>query len=131
MSIESSLNDTGNPSTPIPSVVSGIPSTPLVATIVVPEVLVLTPTHHVFSTRPIATNPFGSLFGMSGYNSQSIPSVSNPFSFGMPNMMSQLSSSIPMTNVNPIFGPGGMAPQHAPLSLGEGHIPQKNPTIGG
>jgi hypothetical protein len=43
-------------------------------------------------------NPFGSLFGTPRYNSQSIPSVSNPLSFGIPNMMSQFSSSIPTTN---------------------------------
>jgi hypothetical protein len=83
------------------------------------------------STQPIGTNPFGSPFGMLGYNSQSIPSVFNPFYFGMPNMMSQLSSSIPTTNENLIFGPGGMAPLYAPLSFCEGHIPQTNPMVGG
>jgi hypothetical protein len=82
------------------------------------------------STQPIVTNPFGSLFGTPGYNSQSIPSVSNPFSFGMPNMASQLSSSIPTTNANPSFGPGGMAPPRTPLSFGGSQIPQTNPTVG-
>jgi hypothetical protein len=99
--------------------------------VVVPEVPILTPTQPVVSTQPIVMNPFGSLFGMPGYNSQSIPSVSNPFSFGMPNMTSQLSSSIPVTNANPSFGPGGMAPLHTPLSFGGGHIPQMNPMVGG
>jgi hypothetical protein len=84
----------------------------------------------VVSTQPIVTNPFGSLFGTPGYNSQSIPSVSNPFSFGMPNMTSQLSSSIPANNENPSLGPGGMAPPHTPLSFGGGHIPQTTPTVG-
>jgi hypothetical protein len=76
-------------------------------------------------------NPFRSLFGTLGYNSQSIPSVSNPFSFGMPNMTLQLSFSIPKTNANPSFGHAGMAPPYAPVSFGGGHIPQTNPTVGG
>jgi hypothetical protein len=83
------------------------------------------------STRTIQMNPFRYLFGMPGYNSQSRPYVSNPFSFGMPNMMSQISSSIPTTNANPSFGPGGMAPLHIPLSFGGVHIPQMTPTVGG
>jgi hypothetical protein len=49
----------------------------------------------------------------------------------MPNIKSQLSSSIPIANVNPSFGPGGMAPPYAPLSFGGAHIPQTNPTVGG
>jgi hypothetical protein len=131
MSFESSPNNTGSPSNPIPSVVSGIPSTPSVVMIVLPEVPVLTPTHPVVSTQPIQMNPFKSLFGTLGYNSQSIPSVSNPFYFGMPNMNLKLSSSIPVTNANPSFGPGGMAPPHTPLYFGGSHIPQKNQTVGG
>jgi hypothetical protein len=53
------------------------------------------------------------------------------FSFGMPHVTLQISSSIPATNANPSVGPGGMAPPHTPLSFGGGHIPQMNPTIGG
>jgi hypothetical protein len=49
----------------------------------------------------------------------------------MTNMMSQLSSSIPMVNVNIIFGPRGMDSLYSPLSFGGGHIPQMNPTIRG
>jgi hypothetical protein len=45
-------------------------------------------------------------------------------------MMSQISSSILATNSNPNFGPRGMAPPHAPVSFGGGHIPQMNPTVG-
>jgi hypothetical protein len=45
-------------------------------------------------------------------------------------MMSQISSSILATNSNPNFGPRGMAPPHAPVSFGGGHIPQTNPTVG-
>jgi hypothetical protein len=131
MSTESSPKDTGSPSTPIPTVVNGVPSTPSTTMVVVPEVPILTPIRPVVATQPIVTNPFGSLFGTPGYNSQSIPSVSNPFSFGMPNMTSQLSSSIPATNANPSLGPGGMAPPHTPLSFGGSQIPQMNPTVGG
>jgi hypothetical protein len=54
----------------------------------VSEIPTPTTTQPVDSTRTIGTNPFRSLFGMSGYNSHSIPSIFNPFSFGMPNMMS-------------------------------------------
>jgi hypothetical protein len=45
--------------------------------------------------------------------------------------MSQLSSFILVTNANPSFGPGRMAPPYAPLSFVGGHIPQTNPTVGG
>jgi hypothetical protein len=80
------------------------------------------------ATQPIVTNPFGSLFGTLGYNAQSIPLVSNPFSFGMPNMTLQLSSSIHANNTNPSIGPRGMAPLHIPLLFGVAHIPQMTPT---
>jgi hypothetical protein len=36
-----------------------------------------------------------------------------------------------MTNENPSFGPGGMAPPHTPLSFGGCNIPQTNPIVGG
>jgi hypothetical protein len=86
MSTESNINDTGSPSTPILYVISGIPSTPSTTMVGVLEILGPTATQTVVSTRPIEMNPFGSLFGTPGYNSQSIPSVSNHFSFGMTNM---------------------------------------------
>jgi hypothetical protein len=44
MSIESNLNETGSPLTPIPSMVSEIPSTHLATMVLVSEVLVLTAT---------------------------------------------------------------------------------------
>lgn len=68
---------------------------------------------------------------MPGYNYQYITSASNSFSFGMPNMASQLSSSIPTTNANPSIGPGGMAPSYNPLSFGGTQIPQTNPSVEG
>ena len=76
-------------------------------------------------------NHFRYIFGTPCYNYQSIPSISNPFSFGIPNMMSQLSSSIPAANENRIFGLGGMNPPYYPLSFARVQIPQTNPTIGG
>jgi hypothetical protein len=49
----------------------------------------------------------------------------------MPNMTSQLSSSIPTTNLNPSFGSRGTTPPYGPFPFGGGHIPQMNPTVGG
>jgi hypothetical protein len=98
---ESSQKDIGIPSTPIPSVFNGTLLTPSTTMIVVPEVLIITPIQPVVATQLIVTNPFGCLFGMLGYNAQTILLVSNPFSFGMPNMTTQISSSIPSNNINP------------------------------
>jgi hypothetical protein len=130
MSIELSKKDTGIPSTHIPIVVDGTPSMPSTTTVVVPEVLVITPIQTVIATQPIIMNTFGSLFDKPGYNAQFIPSVSNPFSFGMSNMTSQLSSSIPKNNTNSSIGLGRVAPLHIPLSFGGVHIPQTTPTAG-
>ena len=63
MSTESSPNDRESPQTPIPSVVNGVPLTPSTTTVVVPEVLVLTLTQPVVSTRPIQMKLFHSLIG--------------------------------------------------------------------
>jgi hypothetical protein len=125
MSTESDPNISGSPSTPFSSVISGIPSTPSSSMVWVSEVPSSSATQPVSSTRPTGMNPFRSLFGMSSHDSQSIPSASNPFSFGMPDMTSQLSSSISTTNVNPSFGSGGTTPPYVPFSFGGGHIPQE------
>jgi len=125
MSIESNLNVLEISLTPLSSVINGILSTPSSSTMEVSEVPASSATKPVSSTGPRGTNPFRSLFGMSIHNSQSIPLASNPFTFGMPNMMSQLSSLIPTANANPSFGPGGTIPPYAPFSFGGGHIPQK------
>jgi hypothetical protein len=85
----------------------------------------------VSSTRPMGMNPFRYIFGMSSHDSRSIPSASNPFSFGMPDMTLQLSSSISTNNVKPSFRFGGMTPPYVPFSFGGGHIPQENPKVGG
>jgi hypothetical protein len=130
MSIESSQKDTRIPLTPIPFVVNGTPSTPLTTMVLVSKVPFITPIWTMVATEPIVTNPFGSLFRTSRYNAQSIMSVSNPLSFGMLNMTSQLSYSIPTNNKNPSIRLGGMAPPHIPLSFGGDHIPQATPTDG-
>jgi hypothetical protein len=97
--------------------------------VVVPKVPIITPVRPIVNTQPIVTNPFGSLCHSSGYNTQSIPIVSSPFSYGMPNFTSQFSSSIPMSNLHTSIGIGGMAPLHTPFSFGGSHIPQTNPTV--
>jgi len=131
MSIGSDPNVRGIQSNLIYYVISGIPLTPSVFMVGVPKIPTSSATQPIFSTRPIGTNLFRSLFGMQSHNSQSIPSVSNPFYFCMPNMTSQLSSSILAANLNPSFGPGGMNPPYVHISFGGGHIPQLNPTVGG
>jgi hypothetical protein len=131
MSIESNLNVIGSPSTTIYYVISWIPSTPSTLMVVVLEIHTSIVTQPMSSTRPLGMNPFRSLFGMPGYNSQSIPLVSNPIYFGMPNMMSQLSSSILVANANPSFGTRGMTPLYDTLSFGGGYIPQTNLIVGG
>jgi hypothetical protein len=69
MSTESNPNDRGSPSTPIPYVISGIHSTSSAVMVGVLEIPDPISTQPVGSTQPIETNPFGSLFGMPGYNS--------------------------------------------------------------
>jgi hypothetical protein len=86
MSTDSISKDNRSPLTLIPYVVNGTLVTPSAAMVVVSEVPILTPNWPMVSTQPIVRNPFKSPFGMPGFNAQSIPLVSNPFSFGMPNM---------------------------------------------
>jgi hypothetical protein len=88
MSIESSQKDTESPLTPIPTIVNDTPSTPSTKMAVVLEVPIITHVRPIVNTQPIATNPFGSLCHSSGYNIQSIPMASNPFSYGMSNFTS-------------------------------------------
>jgi hypothetical protein len=106
MSTDSNKDVTGSPSTPITYVISRIPSTRSASMVGVSKIPTSSATQPMGSTRPIGTNPFGYIFGTPGQNYQSIPSLSNPFYFGMPNMTSQLSSSIPAANENISFGPG-------------------------
>jgi hypothetical protein len=131
MSTESSQKDTGIPSTPIPTIVNGTPSTSSTAMVVVSEVPIITHIHPIVNTQPIPMNPFGSLRHSLGYNIQSIPMASSPFSSGMPNFTSQFSSSIPTSTLNTSIGLGGMDPPHTPFTFGGAHIPQMTPIVGG
>jgi hypothetical protein len=85
MSTQSSQKDTESPSTIIPTIVNGTPSTPSTTMVVVPKVPIITPVQPIVNTQPIVRNSFGSLFHSSGYNTQSIPMTINPFSYGILN----------------------------------------------
>jgi hypothetical protein len=130
MSTESSQKDTESPSTPIPTIVNSTPLTPSTTMVVVPEVPIITLIRPIVNTQPIVMNSLGSLFHSSGYNTQSIPTTSSPFSYSMPNFTSQFSSSIPISNSNTSIRLGGMAPPHIPFLFGGAHIPQMTPTVG-
>jgi hypothetical protein len=131
MSIEPSHQDTGIPSTPTPTIVNDTPLTPSTTMVVVPKAPIITVSRPIVNTQPIATNPFGTLCHLLGYNVQSIPMASNPFSYGMPNFTLQFSNSIPTTSTNASIGIGGGAPPYTPLSVGGTHGSQMNPIIGG
>ena len=85
MSIEPSVHNFGSPSTPIPTIVNGTPSTLATSMVVALEVPIVTIPHPIVNTHATASNPFGSLGHTPGYNVQSIPMDSSPFSYGIPN----------------------------------------------
>jgi hypothetical protein len=125
MSTELDMNFSRSPSTPLSSMISRVPSTPLSSVVWMPKA----PSSN--ATHPIGTNHYVFLYGMSNHNTQSIPSTSNPFSFGMPDMMSHFSSSISTAYMNPSFGYGRTTPPYVPFSFHGGHIPQATPMVGG
>jgi hypothetical protein len=125
MSTKLSHQDSGSPSTPIPTIFNGTPSTPSITMVVVAEEPI------IIVAQPIATNPFGCLGHSPRYNVQSIPMASSPFSYGMPNFTSQFSNSIPATHTNFGIGIGGENPPYTPFSFGGTHLPQTTPTMGG
>jgi hypothetical protein len=131
MSTELSHQDIGSPSTPTHTIANGTPSTPSTTMVVVSEAPIITASHPIVNTQPIATNPFGSLGHSPSYNVQSIPMASSPFSYGMPNFTSQFSKSIPIVGPNDIIGLRGTNPPYTPFSFGGTHVPQKTPTVGG
>jgi hypothetical protein len=88
MSTEPGLQNSGSPSTPIPTVVNGTPSTPATSMVVVSEAPIITVARPIVNAHTTASNPFGSLGHSPGYNVQSIPMDSSPFSYGMPNFTS-------------------------------------------
>jgi hypothetical protein len=99
--------------------------------VVVSEFPIINPVHPIVNAQPIAMNPFGSLYHSLGYNIQSIPTTSIPFSYGMPNFTSQFSSSIPTCNPNTDIGLEGMDPPHTPFLFSGAQITQMTPTVGG
>jgi hypothetical protein len=131
MSIESIQIDNGSPSTPIPIIVNDTPLTPSTTMVVVLKVPIITHVCPIVHTQPITLTSFGSIGHSPGYNIQSIPMASSPFSYGMPNFTSQFSSSIPTTSPHTSIALGGMAPSHTPFSFSGVHIPQTIPPVGG
>jgi hypothetical protein len=130
MSTELDMNVSGSPLTPLSSVISGVPSTLLSLVVWMLEAPLSSATQPMSFARPMGTNPFVFLCGMSNHDSQSIPSASNPFYFGILDMTSHFSSSVSTNNMNPSFGYGGTTPPYVPFSFGGGHIPEVTPTVG-
>jgi hypothetical protein len=131
MSTELSHQDTGSPSTPTPTIVNGTPSTPSTTMVVMSGEPIITVARPIVNTQPISMNLFGSLGHSPGYNVQSIPMASSPFSYGMPNFTSQFSNSIPVVGPNASIGLGGTTPPYTPFSFGGTQVPQTTPTMGG
>jgi hypothetical protein len=61
MSTEPGLQNSGSPSTPIPTIVINTPSTPATSMVVVPEVPIITMAQPIVNAQATASNPFGSL----------------------------------------------------------------------
>ena len=118
MSTEPSHQNTGIPSTPTPTIVNGTPSTPATTMLVVLEAPIITTSCPIVNPQSISSNRFGSLSHSSGYNVQSIPMASSPFSYGMPNFTSHFSNSIPDVGPNASIGLGGTTPAYTPFSFG-------------
>ena len=77
----------------------------------------------VFNASSLTSNPFG-VFGHSpSYNVQSIPMASSPFSYGIPNLTSQFSTTIPAAGPNVSFRIGGTTPPYTHFLIGGSHIP--------
>jgi hypothetical protein len=88
MSSEPSLQSSGIPLTPIPTIVNGTPSTPATYMVIVSKAPIITMARPIVNAQATASNPFGYLGHSPGYNVQSIPMASSPFSYGMPNFTS-------------------------------------------
>jgi hypothetical protein len=70
MSTKPIRQDTSSPSTPTPTIVNCTPSTTTTTMVVVSEAPIITVSHPIVNTQPIATNLFGSLGHSLGYNVQ-------------------------------------------------------------
>jgi hypothetical protein len=124
MRTQPGLQNFGSPSTPIPTVVNGTPSTPATSMVVVLEAPIITMARPIVNAHATASNPFGSLGPSSGYNVQSIPMASSSFYYGMPNFTSQFLNSIPAVGPNASVGFGGSTPPYTPFSFGGSQVPQ-------
>jgi hypothetical protein len=131
MSTELIHQDTNIPLTPTPTIVNGTPLTPSTTMVVASGAPIITASHPIVNTQPISTNPFGFLGHSHGYNVQSIPMDSGPFSYGMSNFTSQFSNSIPTAGPNASIGLGGTIPPYTPFSFGGSQILQMTPAVGG
>jgi hypothetical protein len=131
MSIEPSLQNTGRPSTPTPTIFNGTPSTPATSMVVVPEEPIIIMARPIVNAKPTTSNHFGSLGHSPSYNVQSIPMASSPFSYGMPKFTLHFSNIIPTTGPNASIGLGGTTPLYTPFLFGGSQIPQMTPNMGG
>ena len=93
--------------TPTPTIVNGTTLTPATSMVVVSEEPIITMARPIVNFQATTSNPFGSLGHSPGYNVQSIPMDSSPFSYGMPNFTSQFLNSIPIVGPNASIGLGG------------------------
>ena len=118
MSTELSHQNTGSPSTPTPTIFNGTPSTLVTIMVVVSEAPIITISSPIVNSQSLASNPFGSIGHSLGYNVQSIPMASSPFSYGMLKFTSQFSNSIPVVGPNVRIGLGGTNPPCTPFSFG-------------
>jgi hypothetical protein len=88
MSTKPNIQNFGSPSTPIPTIVQGTPLTPATSMVAMPEIPISMIPRPIVNAYTTTSNPFGSLGHSPGYNVQSIPMASSPFSYGMPNFTS-------------------------------------------
>jgi hypothetical protein len=98
--------------------------------VVVSEAPIITMDRPILNAQATTLNPFGSLGHSPGYNVQSIPMDSSPFSYGIPNFTLQFSNSIPAIGLNASIGLGGTPPPYTPFSFGGSQIPQTNLNMG-
>jgi hypothetical protein len=68
MSAEPSLQNTGSPLNPTPTIVNDTPLTSATTMVVVLEAPIITTTHPIVNAQSLASNPFGSLGHSPGYN---------------------------------------------------------------
>jgi hypothetical protein len=131
MSTKCGIQNSESPSTPIPTIVNGTPSIPATSMVVVLEAPIITMARPIFNSHATTSNPFGSLGHSLGYNVQSIPMASSPFSYGMLKFTSQFLNSILAAGPNASVGLGGSAPPYTPFSFGGSQIPQLTPNMRG